>query len=408
MKQIRLTSQEFRRLTGRQWNGRPRIVGRVQTILEGVRTQGDDAVIRFTRRFDKARLTSKQLRVTEAEINAAYQNLDPKFAAWLKTITENIHRFYQRQQRKSWRTSDANGVVLGELYRPLDRVGIYIPSGTAPLVSTVYMTVLPARLAGVGEIYVTTPPRPDGSADPHILAVAGLLKVNGIFKIGGAQAIAALAFGTKTVPKVDKIVGPGNLYVAEAKRQVFGYVDIDMVAGPSEVVIIANQHCNVPCLVEDLRAQAEHYWGMAVVVTPSKMLVRQLRQQAVPGYVIQTRNLEEAAAIVNQIAPEHVQIMVKRPQALLRKIRHAGAIFIGPYTPTAVGDYVAGPSHVLPTGGTARFFSGLGVEDFVKRVHVIGYSRKALEGAREMIERIGSIEGMTHHVESVRVRFNEK
>ncbi len=408
MKQVRFASQEFQRLIGRQGNGRSRIVERVRKIIEAVHAHGDDAVVRFTRQFDKVRLTPKQLRVTETEMNGAYQNLDPKFAGWLKIVTENIGRFYRRQQRRSWRTSDANGVMLGEQYRPLDRVGVYIPSGTAPLVSTVYMTIVPARLAGVGEIYMATPPRPDGSADPHILAVAGLLKVNGVFKIGGAQAIAAFAFGTKTVPRVDKIVGPGNLYVAEAKRQVFGYVDIDMVAGPSEVVIIANQHCNVPFLLEDLRAQAEHFMGMAVVVTPSKMLVRQLRQQTAPGFVIQTRNLDEAVDIVNRIAPEHVQIMVKRPQALIRKIRHAGAIFVGPYTPTAVGDYVAGPSHVLPTGGTARFFSGLGVEDFVKRVHVISYSRKALEASREMIERIGSIEGMAHHAESVRVRFNEK
>ncbi len=407
MKQVRFASQEFQRLINRQ-NGRSRIVERVRKIVEGVRTHGDEGVIRFTRQFDKVRLTPKQLRVTETEINGAYQNLDPKFAGWLKIISENIGHFYKRHLKKSWRTSDQNGVVLGELYRPLDRVGVYIPSGTAPLVSTVYMTIVPARLAGVSEIYVATPPRPDGSVDPHILAVAGLLKVNGVFKIGGAQAIAAMAFGTRTIPQVDKIVGPGNLYVAEAKRQVFGHVDIDMVAGPSEVVIIANQHCNVPFLLEDLRAQAEHFMGMAVVVTPSKMLVRQLRQQTAPGFIIHTKNLNEAVDIVNRIAPEHVQIMVKRPQALLRKIRHAGTVFLGPYTPTAVGDYVAGPSHVLPTGGTARFFSGLSVEDFIKRIHVIGYSRKALEASREMIERIGTIESMTHHVESVRVRFIDK
>jgi histidinol dehydrogenase len=298
--------------------------------------------------------------------------------------------------------------VLGEHPVPLERVGVYVPSGTAPLVSTVYMTVLPARIAGVKEIYVATPPRPDGSVDPHILVVASLLKVNAVYKVGGAQAIAAFAFGTKTIPKVDKIVGPGNAYVTEAKRQVFGYVDIDMTAGPTEIAVLANRYAHPEFVARDLEAENEHHQGLAVLVTTSKALARIVRQRVSRGYILIAKNLAEAVEMVNALAPEHLELHVRRPEALVRKIRNAGAIFIGPYSPASVGDYAAGPSHVLPTGGTARFFSGLGVGDFVKRMHLIGYTRKALESDREMIERLATIEGLTKHWESVAVRLSKE
>jgi histidinol dehydrogenase len=352
-------------------------------------------------------LTPRQLKVTEAETSAAFQDIEPEFINALKLVMENVHRFYRRTLKRPWRIRDDDGVVLGEHPVPLERVGVYVPSGTAPLISTVYMTVLPAKMAGVKEIILVTPPKPDGSMDPHILVVANLLKVTAVYKAGGAQAIAALAFGTKTIPKVDKIVGPGNAYVTEAKRQVFGYVGIDMTAGPTEIAVIADRYAHPEFVARDLEAENEHAHGLAILITTSKALTRIIRQEVSRGYIILAKNLDEAAAAANALAPEHLEIHVKRPEALIRKIRHAGAIFIGPYSPASVGDYVAGPSHVLPTGGTARFFSGLGVGDFLKVSHVIGYSRKALEKVRDSIVRLATIEGLPRHLESVQVRFSK-
>ncbi|MBI3316046.1 MAG: histidinol dehydrogenase, partial [Candidatus Omnitrophica bacterium] len=253
-----------------------------------------------------------------------------------------------------------------------------------------------------------TPPNKYKSVDPHILVVANLLKVDGIYKAGGAQAIAALAVGTKTIPRVDKIIGPGNAYVAEAKRQVFGYCDIDMVAGPTEVVILANDHSDPDFVAADLLAQSEHHMGTAILVTPSKRLAKLMKKVPAHGYILVVKNLHQAVDVVNQIAPEHLQIMVKTPQRVLKDIKHAGAIFIGGYTPTVVGDYIAGPSHVLPTNGTARFFSGIGVSDFMKCSHVISYNKKALEKFRAPMEQIANLEGLVKHVESVKIRFEKK
>jgi histidinol dehydrogenase len=341
------------------------------------------------------------------EISAAYQNISPNFVSTLKIIIENVNRFYRKTIRKSWRIKDSEGAVLGENYTPIERVGIYIPAGTAPLVSTVYMTVLPAKIAGVKKIVLISPPDKAGHINPHILVVADLLKVDEIYRVGGAQGIAALAYGTKTVPRVDKIVGPGNIYVTEAKRQVFGLVDIDMIAGPTELVIIANRLSDPNYIVADLYAQAEHSKGLAILVTNSRSLAQQVRQQTenVNGYIILTKNLEQAAQIANRIAPEHLEILVNNPKRLLKSIYNAGAIFLGPYSPAAVGDYVAGPSHVLPTQGTARFSSGLCVSDFLKSNHIISYTRKALEKAREPLEKIAAIEGLAKHLDSVKVRF---
>ncbi len=408
MRIIRVRSKEWERLISRGFRRRARVEEAVRRIVEAVRSEGDEAVGRYTRRFDKVRLSPKQLKVTEAETSAAFQNIRPEFVATLKTVIENVNRFYRRSVRRPFRIRDENGVILGEHPVPLERVGVYIPSGTAPLVSTVYMTVLPAKMAGVKEIIVVTPPKSNGSVDPHILVVANLLKVTAVYKVGGAQAIAALAFGTKTIPKVDKITGPGNLYVTEAKRQVFGYVDIDMTAGPTEIAVIANHHANPEFVARDLEAENEHHQGLAILITTSKALARTIQQRVSRGFILLARNLDEAAEIANAIAPEHLELHVRRPEALIRKIRHAGAIFVGPYSPASVGDYVAGPSHVLPTGGTARFFSGLGVGEFVKVAHVINYSRKALEAAKEMIERLATIEGLPKHMESVQVRFSKE
>jgi len=405
MRLVKVGSKEFEKLCNRYNNRKKRITESVSKIIEDVRFNGDDALIKYTGRFDKVKLTPRQLKVTESETSGAFQDIDSDFISELKNIIENVTKFYKKQIKKSWRVIDEDGVMLGEKCEPIERVGIYVPAGTAPLISTVYMTVLPARVAGVKSIVLVTPPNKYQSVDPHILAVANLLKVDEIYKVGGAQAIAALAFGTKTIPKVDKIVGPGNAYVTEAKRQVFGYVDIDMIAGPSEVVIIANRSTNPLFAMKDLEAQSEHFGGLSILVTTSKPLAKTLKKEVGSGYIILAKNLDEACDIVNRLAPEHLQIMVKNPQKCLKKIKNAGAIFLGQYTPTAIGDYVAGPSHVLPTGGTARFFSGLGIDDFVKSSHIISYSKKALEKAKKSIDKISKLEGLTKHMESIKVRF---
>lgn len=408
MKVIKFSSKQFLKLCERNAARKKRVTESVRRIIEDVKLHGDDAVVKFTKRFDKIKLSCKQFRVTESETSGAYQDISGDFINILKIVIENVTKFYKKQIKKPWKMRGADGIILGERYLPLDTVGVYVPSGTVPLVSSVYMTVLPAKMAGVKKIVLATPPNKYGSVDPHILVVANLLKVDEIYKIGGAQAIAAMAFGTRTIPKVDKIVGPGNEYVTEAKRQVFGYVDIDMMAGPSEVVIIANQYSNPAFVAADLRAQAEHFKGLAILITNSKRLAREIRHEVENGYIIIVKKLDEACEVANTIAPEHLQIMVKSPQKVLKRIKNAGAIFIGPYTPTAVGDYIAGPSHVLPTGGTARFFSGLGINDFMKSSHIISYSKKALEQVRGPIEKISEIEGLKAHMDSVKIRFEEK
>ncbi len=400
------SSKQLEKIYNRGFIKSRRVEEKVKQIVGDVRLLGDEALLKYTRKFDQVKLPLKQLRVSEREISGAYQNISPNFVSSLKIIIENINRFYRKQLKKSWKIKDEDGLVLGENYQPLDRVGVYIPAGTAPLVSTVYMTVLPAKIAGVKKIILISPPDKNGLINPHILVVADLLKVDEIYRVGGAQGIAALAFGTKTIPKVDKIVGPGNMYVSEAKRQVFGYVDIDMIAGPTELVIIANRTSDPKFIIADLKAQAEHAGGVAILITNSKALAKHVKSQLnINGSIILTKNFEQAAEISNLIAPEHLEIMVNNPQRLVKLIKSAGAVFLGPYSPTAVGDYVAGPSHVLPTGGTARFFSGLSVSDFIKSIHVISYSKKALEKIKGPLEVIAGIEGLCQHLESVKARF---
>jgi histidinol dehydrogenase len=408
VKIIRLNSKEIEKIYNRTLIDRKRIRERVRRILEDVRLFGDEALIKYTRKFDKVKQSSKQLRVSESEISAAYQNISSDFISTLKLVIENINRFYKKQIKKSWKTGNSDGVILGELINPIENIGVYVPAGTAPLFSSVYMSVLPAKLAGVKRIVLVTPPRSNGFVDPHILVVADLLKVNEIYKVGGAQAIAALAFGTKTISRVDKIVGPGNMYVTEAKKQVFGFCDIDMLAGPTELAIIANRFSNPDFVKADILAQTEHAGGLAILITNSKQLARQLKNEIKPGFIIITENLEAAVDVANKIAPEHLEILINNPRRLLKKIKNAGAVFLGPYSPVAVGDYVAGPSHVLPTGGSARFFSGLGLNDFLKSTHVIWYSKKALESVKGALEKIGTAEGLIKHIDSVKARFIEK
>lgn len=405
MKILKVTSKDLEKIYNRTFLDRKRVRERVASIIEDVRQAGDEALIKYTRKFDKVKLTPKQLLVSEREISAAYQNISSDFISTLKIVIENINKFYKKQIKKSWKTRGNDGIILGEQITPIENVGVYVPAGTAPLFSSVYMSVLPAKLAGVKRIVLTSPPNKYGTIDPHILVVADLLKVNEIYKVGGAQAIAALAYGTKTITRVDKIVGPGNFYVTEAKKQVFGICDIDMLAGPTELVIIANRFSNYEFVKADLLAQAEHAGGLAILITNCKRLARQLKTENISGFTVITKNLEQAAEVANRIAPEHLEILTNNPRRLLKNIKNAGAVFLGPYSPVAVGDYIAGPSHVLPTGGSARFFSGLGICDFLKSTHVIWYSKKSLEEAKATLEKIASAEGLSKHIESVKVRF---
>ncbi len=405
MKVIKADGRKMQKILERDLNPKKRVQEKVRKIIEDVRTFGDEAVLKYTRKFDRVKLSTKQLKVSETEISAAYQNISPQFVTTLKIIIDNISKFYTKQLKKSWKIKGEDGISIGENIAPLEKVGIYIPAGTAPLISTVYMTVIPAKIAGVGRIILTAPPNKYGSIDPYILTVANLLKVDEIYKIGGAQAIAALAFGTRCVPRVDKIVGPGNVYVSEAKRQVFGYVDVDMLAGPSEIVVLANDFSYSNFIAADLEAQLEHLGGLAILVTTSKKLARTMKKRLSQGYIFVVKNLQEAVELINRIAPEHLEIMVKNPRKILKKIKNAGAIFLGPYSPVALGDYAAGPSHVLPTCGTARFSSGLSINDFVKRSHIISYTKKALEKIRQPIEKIAGLENLDKHIQSVKVRF---
>ena len=405
MRLVRVGSKQFQKLCERNVCRNKRITESVRSIIENVKLYGDDAVIKYTKKFDKVKLAPKDLKVSECETSGAYQDINSEFVSTFKAVLNNITKFYSKQLKKSWKIKDADGVLLGEKVTPLDRVGVYVPSGTVPLVSSVYMTVIPARMAGVKKIVVVTPPNEYRSVNPHILVVANLLKVDEIYKVGGAQAIAALAFGTRTIPKVDKIVGPGNAYVTEAKRQVFGYCGIDMLAGPTEVVIIANHLSDMKFIKADLEAQAEHFMGLSILITNSKKIVKIFKKENLKGFIILVKNMDEAADITNMLAPEHVEVLTNNPNRITKRIHNAGAIFSGPYTPVAVGDYVAGPSHVLPTGGSARFFSGLGVSDFYKSSHIIAYTKKALEKVREPLEKMAGIEKLGKHLDSVKVRF---
>ena len=402
----------------------PEIQRRVEEIVAAVRDKGDAALLEFTERFDRVALTAAELAVPSAALEAAERAVGPATMAALRYAAERIERFHRESAPRSWRMTDALGSRLGQEIRPLDRVGVYVPGGRAAYPSTVLMTVIPARVAGVKGIALVSPPSTDKSLDPAVLAAARVAGVTEVYRIGGAQAVAALAYGTDTIPRVDMIVGPGNIYVALAKSRVFGDVGIDMVAGPSEVMVIADASADPAWVAADLLAQAEHDpMARAVLLTTSRALIdgvaaaieRQLsalpRREiagaalAAHGALVLTRSLDEAAEIANLLAPEHLELQVADPEALLAHVRNAGAVFLGRYTPEVVGDYVAGPNHVLPTGGTARFASPLGVYDFVKRTSLIGAGPRTLAALGPAVARLARMEGLDAHGRAVERRL---
>ena len=406
----------------------PSIQRAVDEILADVRARGDAAVLEYTERFDgHAAPSASALAIAPAEWDAADRALASDVKAALAYAAERIERYHAAALPKSWRITDEHGSVLGQEIRPLDRVGVYIPGGRASYPSTVLMTAVPARVAGVRDIVLVTPPGRDGRVDPTVLAAARMAGVTEGWKIGGAQAIGALAYGTSTIHRVDKIVGPGNVYVALAKSRVFGDVGIDMVAGPSEIVVVADAMADPAWIAADLLAQAEHDpMARAVLITddaelPGRVqtaLTDQLERLprrtiaaealAQNGALVRVRSLDDAADLANRLAPEHLELLVRVPQALLGRIRHAGAVFVGGQTPEVVGDYVAGPSHVLPTAGTARFSSPLGTEDFVTRTSVIEYAAGGLQAALPHLRALTRIEGLAGHGAAAEVRVNPK
>ncbi len=397
----------------------------VTEILEDVKHSGDEALYRYCEKFDKAKLTS--LLVTEEEIREAVKAVEPKFLDILRRAAENIRTFHEKQLRTGFRIEGACGSFMGQKITPVDRAGLYVPGGTAAYPSTVLMDAIPAKIAGVPELYMVTPPASDGKINPVILAAASVAGVDKIFKVGGAQAIAALAFGTESIPKVDKIVGPGNAFVAEAKKQVFGTVSIDMIAGPSEILVMADNTCRPDVIAADLLSQAEHdKLASAVLLTDSMdfaLSVQAELERQIPllpraeiarasidenGKIIVAESLEAAVEIANEIAPEHLEICVDDPMAYLDKIRHAGSIFLGKNCPEALGDYMAGPNHTLPTSGTARFASPLSVDDFVKKTQYTYFTEEALAAYSEDVFYFANKEGLFAHAKSAVIRTEEK
>jgi len=396
----------------------------VADIVQNVRVNGDDALKAYCEKFDGAKLD--QLQVTQSEIEEAVASVDPEFIRILKRAAANIGKFHSRQKRNSFIINDENGIVMGQKIIPVDRAGLYVPGGTAAYPSTVLMDALPARIAGVKEIVMVSPPNQEGKINPVILAAAYIAGVDKIFKIGGAQAVAALAYGTESVPKVDKIVGPGNAFVAEAKKQVYGEVSIDMIAGPSEILVVADGNSNPKHLAADLLSQAEHdRMASAVLITDSAELAVQvqneiekqlslLERQEIArasiennGKIIVADSLRAAIEIANEIAPEHLELCVDNPFDYLDAVRHAGSIFMGRNCPEALGDYLAGPNHTLPTSGTARFSSPLSVDDFVKKTQYTYFTREALENVAEDVAYFARQEGLTAHARSALVRMED-
>ncbi len=397
----------------------------VSEIIENVKANGDKALFEYNKKFDKAEL--KTLLVTEEEIDEAFKSVSPKFIEILRKAASNIRKFHEKQVRNSYIINDEDGVVIGQKIIPVDRAGLYVPGGTAAYPSTVLMDSIPAKIAGCKEIVIVTPPNEDGKINPVILTAAKIAGVDKIFKVGGAQAVAALAFGTETVPKVDKIVGPGNAFVAEAKKQVFGVVSIDMIAGPSEILIVADGKNNPKHLAADLLSQAEHdKMASAVLVTDSEELANKVSEELekqiplleraeiarasidVNGKIIIADSLEKVIEIANEIAPEHLELCVENPFDYLDKIRHAGSVFMGRNCPEALGDYFAGPNHTLPTGSTAKFSSPLSVDDFIKKTQYIYYTKDALKRVADDVAYFAKQEGLTAHARSALIRTEEE
>ena len=397
----------------------------VSKIIEDVKQNGDQAVLEYTLKFDGK--VPETIEVPRDEINDALTNADPEFVDALLNAMENISDFHNRQKQQGFINPLENGVILGQRVRGLERVGLYVPGGTAAYPSSVLMNAVPAKIAGVKEIVMVTPPSKDGKPNPDILVAAAIAGVDRVFLLGGAQAVAALAFGTQTIPKVDKIVGPGNIYVATAKKLLYGTVDIDMIAGPSEILVVADETAEPKYLAADLMSQAEHdRLASAILLTTSETVaqktVEEIKRQAAKlsrkdiieeslknyGAVLICRSIDEAVDLANLIAPEHLEMMVKNPLSYIGRLDNAGSVFLGKYAPEPLGDYYAGPNHVLPTSGTARFFSPLSVEDFVKRSSFIYYTEDALRQAKDDIVCIAKREGLTAHANSITVRFDEE
>ena len=413
-------------LLKRSPNSYGKFESQVAEIIENVRAKKDAALFDYTRRFDGADISADTILVTDAEIKEAYENVDTKLLEVIKKALVNIRTYHEKQKQYSWFDSEENGILLGQKVTPLQRVGVYVPGGKAVYPSSVLMNVMPAKVAGVDEIIMTTRPGKDGKICASTLVAAKEAGVDRIYKAGGAQAIAALAFGTESIPKVDKIVGPGNIYVALAKKAVFGHVSIDSIAGPSEILVLADETANPRFVAADLLSQAEHdEMASAILVTTSKTLaeevskeidafVKQLSRKEIIqksldqyGYILVAKDDAEAIQTANEIASEHLEIVMKNPYEVMTKIRNAGAIFLGEYSSEPLGDYFAGPNHVLPTNGTAKFFSPLSVDDFIKKSSIISYSKEALEPVYKDIVQFAECEQLTAHANSIKVRFED-
>ncbi len=399
----------------------------VREILERVKEEGDSALFEYTKKFDKTEITAETIRVTEEEIKEAYEKTDPALIDVIRKALVNIRSYHEKQKQNSWFTSSEEGTMLGQKVTPLQRVGVYVPGGKAVYPSSVLMNIVPAKTAGVDQIVMTTPPGKDGKVNPSTLVAAKEAGADEIYKAGGAQAIGALAYGTESIPKVDKIVGPGNIFVALAKKAVYGHVSIDSVAGPSEILVLADDSANPRFVAADLLSQAEHdELASAILITTSRELAekvnreveefvkilsrREIIQKSLDnfGYILLADTMEDAIDAANAIASEHMEIVTKNPFEVMMKVRNAGAIFIGEYSSEPLGDYFAGPNHVLPTNGTAKFFSPLSVDDFVKKSSIVYYSREALKKIHKDIEQFASSEQLTAHANSIAVRFENE
>ena len=398
----------------------------VSEILEEVRRNGDSALFAYTRKFDHFPLNAENIRVDRKEMQEAYGKLDGKLIEVIRRSAENIRYFHEKQLRSGWFDTKEDGSLLGMKFTPIARAGVYVPGGKAAYPSSVLMNVIPAKVAGVKEIIMTTPPGADGCVKPGTLVAADIAGVDTIYKVGGAQAVAAMAFGTESVPKVDKLTGPGNIFVALAKKAVYGYVGIDSVAGPSEILVLADETANPRYVAADLLSQAEHdELASAILITTSRELAEKVSEQAGIfmeelsrreiiqksldhyGYILLAENIQDAVDAANEIASEHLEILTKDPYEIMAKIQNAGAIFLGAYSSEPLGDYFAGPNHILPTNGTAKFFSPLNVDDFMKKTSIISYSREALEKVHKDIEIFAESEGLTAHANSIKVRFED-
>ena len=431
MRTVRLTKESTKdileNLLKRSPNNYGKFEAAVADILANVKEKGDEALFSYTKEFDKVEVTPETIRVTEEEIEEAYKAVDASLLEVIRKALVNIRSYHEKQRQNSWFDSKPDGTILGQKITPLHRVGVYVPGGKAVYPSSVLMNVMPAKVAGVDEIIMVTPPGKNGKVSPNTLVAAKEAGVDKIYKVGGAQAIAALAYGTESIPKVDKIVGPGNIYVALAKKAVYGHVSIDSIAGPSEILVVADETANPRYVAADLLSQAEHdELASAILVTTSEKLAHEVSDQVYGflkelsraeiisksldnyGYILLADTMEDVIDVANEIASEHLEIQTKNPFEVMTKIRNAGAIFIGEYASEPLGDYFAGPNHILPTNGTAKFFSPLSVDDFIKKSSIISYSREALQKVHKDIESFAKAEQLTAHANSIHVRFEEE